>query len=119
MTECIFCKIVKGEIPCKKIWEDKDFLAFEDVSPVAKGHTLVIPKDHFENIFDLPEDLAGKINIVCKKVALLLKEKFSVDSVNIINASGKSAQQSVFHIHYHIIPRKENDGLDLWFYVEK
>jgi len=116
MEDCIFCKIVKGEIPCEKIWEDKNFLAFADAHPVAEGHTLVIPKEHFENIFELSDELAGKINLVCKKVALLLKDKFNVEAVNILNASGKEAQQSVFHIHYHIIPRRKEDGLDLWFH---
>jgi len=114
--ECIFCKIVKGEIPCEKIWGDENFLAFLDVNPVVEGHTLVIPKKHFENIFETSDEIAGKINLVCKKVAILLKEKFNVNAVNIVNASGKAAQQSVFHLHYHVIPRRESDGLDLWFH---
>jgi len=116
MTDCIFCKIAKGEIPCEKIWEDKNFIAFLDVNPVAEGHTLIISKKHFENIFELPDELTGKINIVCKKVANLLKEKFNINAVNIVNASGAEAQQSVFHIHYHVIPRREKDNLDLWFH---
>jgi len=116
MDECIFCKIVKGEIPCEKIWEDENFIVFLDVNPVAEGHTLVISKKHFENIFEASDEIAGKINLVCKKVAILLKEKFDVNAVNIVNASGKAAQQSVFHLHYHVIPRRENDGLDLWFH---
>ena len=70
--ECIFCKIINGEIPCEKIWEDDNFIAFFDVNPVVEGHTLVIPKKHFENIFETPDEIAGKINLVCKKVAILL-----------------------------------------------
>ena len=116
MDECIFCKIVKGEIPCEKIYEDEEFIAFLDVNPVGEGHTLVIPREHFENIFETPDEIAGQINLVCKKVANLLRKKFNVDAVNIIHASGKAAQQSVFHIHYHVVPRRENDGLDLWFH---
>ncbi len=116
MDDCIFCKIAEGKIPCEKIYEDNEFIAFADVNPVAEGHTIVIPKKHFKDIFDLPDELIGKINLVCKKVANLLKEKFNANAVNIINASGKAAQQSVFHIHYHVIPRRENDKLDLWFH---
>ncbi len=118
MDECIFCKMVRGEIPFGKgkIWEDENFIAFLDVNPITKGHTLVIPKKHFENIFEASDEIAGKINLVCKKVAILLKEKFNVNAVNIVNASGKVAQQSVFHLHYHVIPRRESDGLDLWFH---
>ncbi len=115
-SDCIFCKIVNGEISCYKVWEDEDFLAFLDISSVAEGHTVIIPKKHFKSIFETPGDLTGKINIVCKKVALLLKEKLGVNGVNILNASGKVAQQSVFHLHYHVVPRKEEDGLDLWFH---
>ncbi|MGD9276458.1 MAG: HIT domain-containing protein [Candidatus Pacearchaeota archaeon] len=106
MDDCIFCKIAEGEIPCYKIYEDGEFLAFSDAHPAAEGHTLVIPKKHFENIFELPENLVGKINIVSKKVAELLKEKFEINDVNILNASGKAAQQSVFHIHYHVCSKK-------------
>ena len=116
MSECIFCKIAKGEIPAEKIYEDEEFIAFSDVNPIVEGHTLVIPKKHFENIFDLPEELAGKLNIACQKVANLLKNKYPIKDVNILNASGKFAQQSVFHIHYHVVPRKEGDGLNLWFH---
>jgi len=114
--ECIFCKIVNGEIPCEKVWEDKNFIAILDVHPVVEGHTLVIPKEHFKNIFETPDECAGSINLACKKVAILLKEKFGVNAVNILNASGKEAQQSVFYLHYHVVPRRENDGLDLWFH---
>jgi diadenosine tetraphosphate (Ap4A) HIT family hydrolase len=116
MSDCVFCKIADGKIPSYKIYEDENFIAFADAHPIVDGHTLVIPKKHYENIFDLSDELAGKINLVCKKVAILLKEKFGVNAVNIVNASGKAAQQSVFHIHYHIVPRKENDKLDLWFH---
>lgn len=115
-SDCIFCKIVKGEVPCHKIWEDENFLAFLDIKPVGEGHTVIIPKKHYENIFETPEDLIGKINVVCKKMALLLKERMGINNINILNASGKAAQQSVFHLHYHVVPRKEEDGLNLWFH---
>lgn len=115
MKDCVFCKIVNGEIDSVKIWEDEDILVFLDVNPVSEGHSLVIPKKHHENVFEIPNDLLGKINIVCKKIAKLQKEKLGISAVNILSASGREAQQSVFHIHYHVVPRKEGDGLDLWF----
>ena len=116
MDECIFCKIAKGEIPCYKVYEDNEFLVFLDVNPIVEGHSLIISKEHFENIFKIPEDVLGRMNILSKKIADMLKEKLGINAVNILNASGKEAQQSVFHIHYHIIPRKKEDGLDLWFH---
>ncbi len=117
-SDCIFCKIVKGEMPCHKVWEDEDFLAFLDVNPVVEGHVLVIPKKHYKDIFETPLDIVRKINVVCKNIALILKEKLGINDVNILNASGKNAQQSVFHLHYHVVPRKRKDGLDLWFHVD-
>jgi histidine triad (HIT) family protein len=113
-SDCIFCKIVRGEIPCHKIWEDENLLAFLDINPLVEGHTLVIPKKHFQDIFDIDEENISKINEGVKKVTGLMKENLKVDGVNVLNASGKSAQQSVFHIHYHVIPRFENDGLDIF-----
>jgi histidine triad (HIT) family protein len=119
MSECIFCKIVAGEVPCYKVWEDEYILAFLDIGQVSEGHTLVIPKNHFENVFDADDEILEKLNIVCKKIAIKLKEKLNVDGVNIVNASGKEAQQSVFHLHFHVVPRNKGDGLDLWFHGKK
>ena len=116
MDECIFCKIANNEIPCLQIFEDDLVKAFLDVNPISNGHLLVIPKEHFENIFVTPDEVLAHINQVCKKMALLCKEKLNATGVNIVNASGKDAQQSVFHLHFHVVPRYENDGLDLWFH---
>ncbi len=113
MTDCVFCKIVAGELPCYKLYEDDDVLSFLDINPSATGHLLVIPKAHHENIFSTPDHLLEKINVVCKKMSLLLQEKLGVRAVNIISSSGKEAQQDVFHLHYHVIPRKEGDGINI------
>ena len=114
MIDCIFCKIINGEMPCYKIYEDERVLAFLDISNDANGHTLVIPKKHFENVFDCDEkELAYLIKIV-QKIARHYKEKCGASGVNIINASGKVAEQSVFHLHFHILPRFENDGLKVF-----
>jgi histidine triad (HIT) family protein len=111
--DCIFCKIARGEIPSYKVYEDEENLAFLDASPEMEGHTLVIPKKHIENVFDIDKETLEKIIEVSRKVAVLMKENFKVDGVNLANNSGKDAGQVVQHIHFHILPRFENDGKDL------
>lgn len=113
-NDCIFCKIASGEIPCKKIYEDKKVIAFLDINPISKGHSLVIPKKHFENIFDIEEDTLKEIISIGKKISLTLKENLNADGINIIHASGKEAQQSVFHFHIHLVPRYRGDNLNTW-----
>lgn len=116
MEECIFCKIVNNKIPCLQIFEDDLVKVFLDANPISNGHLLVVPKEHFENVFVTPDEVLAHISKICKKMALLCKEKLNATGVNIVNASGKDAQQSVFHLHFHVVPRYENDGLDLWFH---
>lgn len=108
---CLFCEIVKGNIPCYKIYEDDDCLAFLDISQATIGHTLVIPKEHFENFFDLPEEKASKIMLAAKEVTKILKSKLNLSNLNLINNSGRLAEQAVMHFHLHIIPRYEGDGI--------
>jgi len=114
MNDCIFCKIVSGEISSFKVYEDEEFLAFLDVNPIARGHTLLIPKKHFENIFDIPEDVLEGLILRAKRVSGVLQQGLGASGVNLLHASGQSAQQSVFHFHLHLVPRFENDGLDTW-----
>ena len=118
MAKCVFCKIVKKELPCYVVFENELIMSFLVRKPTANGHLVVIPKQHYENIFDTPDNILGEINKVCKQMSFLLKEKLGATGVNILNASGKDAQQSVFHIHYHVVPRSKDDGLDLWFHEE-
>ena len=119
MEDCIFCKIVKGEIPSFKIAENEKALAFLSIDQFAKGHTLVIPKNHAESIFELPvEEMQNFLELV-KKIAEKMKKNLNSGGVNILNASGKAAQQSVFHLHFHVIPRKNDDGLNAWPFKEK
>lgn len=109
--DCIFCKIVKGEIPSSKIYEDNAVIAFLDIAPAAKGHTLVVPKEHYELIADVPNELLEKTIDVVKKVGnALLKEN---DGFNIMQNNKKAAGQLVPHVHFHVIPRKDNDDLDI------
>ncbi len=114
MENCIFCKIVKGEIPAKKIYEDEKVLAFLDINPVARGHLLVIPKKHFENVFDIEKDYLKDIIEIAKEMALKIKKNLNATGVNILHASGKDAQQSVFHFHIHLVPRYKEDKLNTW-----
>lgn len=116
---CIFCKIVNGELPSHKIYEDDDVYAFLDISCDAIGHTLVIPKVHYENILDVPNDVLSKVAIVIKKISNHYVYNCGYTGVNVMNASGIDAQQSVFHLHFHIIPRKNDDKLDTWPKLEK
>jgi len=114
MDECIFCKIVKGEIPAYKVYEDEGVFGFLDVNPISKGHCLVIPKKHYSSVFDIPSEELEKVISAVKIISEKINEKLDATGVNLINASGKDAQQSVFHFHMHIIPRCKGDGIDAW-----
>lgn len=118
MKDCIFCKIINNEIPSYKIYEDDHTFAFLDISNDCYGHTLVIPKKHFDNIYDIPEEELACIFKAIKTISAHYKSK-GFDGVNIINNSGRSAEQSVFHIHFHIFPRKENDNIKIFPTLEK
>lgn len=108
---CVFCKIINGEIPSFKIYENDYILCFLDINASTNGHTLIVPKKHFDNIFDLDEEYAIEMIKAVKHVSLLLKEKLNVSAVNVINNSGALAGQTVMHFHIHVIPRYENDGV--------
>ena len=112
MDDCIFCKIIKGEIPSYKIYEDEDVYAFLDIAGDVDGHTLVIPKKHCVNILDADKDVLSKVIIAVQKISKHYVEDVGYNGVNILNANDKSAQQSVFHLHMHIIPRKNDDKID-------
>ena len=108
---CIFCKIVSGEIPSVKVYEDEGFMAFMDIGPVNKGHVLVIPKKHAETFLDLTPDEAAELFRRVNMVARAVKEGLNADGLNIINNVGPVSGQEVFHVHVHIIPRFKDDGM--------
>ena len=111
MTECIFCKIVEGSIPSAKIYEDEHVYAFMDIMPVTKGHVLLIPKKHAENIYAFSEEEASRLFGVAPKIANALKTEFKPAGMNLLQNNGAPAGQSVFHFHLHFIPRyDETDG---------
>lgn len=114
MDDCIFCKIIKGEIPSHKIYEDDMTYAFLDIARDSYGHTLVIPKKHCANVLDCANKYLEAVSKTVKKIAVHYTQDCGFDGVNILNASGESAQQTVFHLHFHIVPRKKDDGIDMW-----
>ena len=119
MEDCLFCKLVKGEIPSKKIYEDEYVLAFLDIEPVSEGHTLVIPKKHFPTVFDIDKETLQKVAVGVKKVTEILKEKLDVDACNLFQSNGEKAEQDVPHFHIHVIPRREGDKIKFWKYLEE
>jgi len=105
MSNCIFCKIVNGEIPAAKVFENEHVMAFLDISQVTKGHTLVIPKIHKEDVFELTPEIAGNFFEAVPAISNALKKEFNPIGLNTINNNGELAGQSVFHFHMHLIPR--------------
>ena len=110
MNDCVFCKIVRGEIPSSKLYEDDSVLVFLDIAPVNKGHALVIPKKHYESIYSVPEEELEWIAVVTKRVALAVKKATGADGVNVLQANERAAGQEVMHFHVHVIPRFSGDG---------
>lgn len=112
--DCIFCKIIKGDIPSYKIYEDEFTYVFLDIANDVDGHTLVVPKKHVCNIMDCDEKTMNNISSTIKKVVNHYVDDCGYTGCNILNASGVAAQQTVMHLHFHIIPRKDNDNIDAW-----
>jgi histidine triad (HIT) family protein len=111
MSDCIFCKIIAGEIPSKKIYEDTNHLAFLDIFPASKGHSLVIPKEHHADIHSMSAAQYGAIASVAKTVADLLQAKLKSEGTTVFQMNKEAGWQTVFHAHMHVIPRWNNDGL--------
>lgn len=110
---CIFCEIIKGNIPCYKVYEDNDCIVFLDISQATIGHTLVVPKNHYKNILDIDDELSSKLFKVVSELSKKVCKALNVENVNIVNNNGALAGQSVEHFHIHIIPRYENDGFNI------
>ena len=108
--DCIFCKLANGVFATNTIYEDDDFRVILDAGPATKGHALILPKEHYANIYELPEETAGKTFILAKKLAAKMTEKLGADGFNIVQNNGEAAGQTVFHFHLHLIPRYKNDG---------
>lgn len=113
MTDCIFCKIIKGEAHSWKVLENEHTYAFLDINPVSKYHTLIIPKKHYKDIFDMPEMALQEVIAMVRQVAKLYEEKLGIKHIQVVNNNGAEAQQFVFHMHYHIVPRQRGDGQNI------
>lgn len=113
MTDCIFCKIAKGEIPSSKVYEDDRILAFLDINPANKGHTLVIPKGHYETLNDIPQDILCDLIKAAQKAANSVDSKIKPDGYNLLMSNKPAAEQVINHAHMHIIPRYNDDDFKL------
>lgn len=114
MEDCIFCKIIKGEIPCTKLYENEKVISFLDIAPVNKGHALVLSKEHHETLLDMPDDLLAEVAKAVKKVSKAVKEGTGCGGISVFQNNYKVSGQLVPHYHAHIIPRFETDGLKHW-----
>ena len=112
--DCLFCKIIEGNIPSSKVYEDMHVVAFLDINPVHPGHTLVVPKHHSVNLFDMPEADIAAVFSAAKKIAQAVKDATGAGGINMNMNNDKVAGQVVFHSHIHVVPRFDNDGLRLW-----
>jgi len=110
---CIFCKIVNGDIPSKMLYEDGEFKVILDLGPETKGHALILPKNHYRNLYELPDDMASKVMLLAKKMASQMTDKLECDGFNLVQNNGEAAGQTVFHFHLHLIPRYNEDGQTL------
>lgn len=107
---CIFCKIINGEIPSHVLYEDEQFKVILDVNPATKGHALILPKEHYANLYELPEETAADAMKLAQRMMREMTEKLDCDGFNIVQNNGEAAGQTVFHFHMHLIPRYKNDG---------
>jgi histidine triad (HIT) family protein len=110
MQDCVFCKIVRGELPANKIYEDNDAVVFMDIGPIVKGHLLVVPKSHYAHLMETPAEVLAKLIVIVQKIARAQKKALQADGVNIVQSNGRAAGQVVDHVHFHIIPRFASDG---------
>jgi histidine triad (HIT) family protein len=112
-NNCIFCKIIAGDIPSATIYEDDDFKVILDISPAAKGHAIILPKKHSANLFELDEETSSKALGVARKVALAMQAELHCDGINLLQNNGEAAGQTIFHFHIHLIPRYHGDQVKM------
>lgn len=110
---CIFCKIAAGEIPSTTLYEDDDFRVILDIEPASKGHALILPKEHYANLYELDDELAAKALVLAKKIITKLTEILGCDGYNVLQNNGTAAGQTVFHFHMHLVPRYKDDTVKM------
>jgi histidine triad (HIT) family protein len=111
--DCIFCKVLAGEIPSERIYEDEHTVAVMDINPWTRGHAVVIPRKHAENLFEIEDDELEHVAVAAKRVATAMRDGLACDGVNLLQSNGAAAWQTIFHLHLHVIPRYEDDPLEL------
>lgn len=111
--DCIFCKLANGDIPTNTLYEDDYVRVIFDAEPAAEGHVLILPKEHFDNIYELDDDTAGHVFKVAKKIATAMNKTLDMDGLNVVQNNGEAAGQTVFHFHMHIIPRHNDDTVNV------
>ncbi len=109
-TNCIFCKIANGEIPSKTLYEDDKFRVILDLGPASKGHALILPKEHYADLYELPEETAGEVMKLAKKMTAQMTQRLGCEGFNLVQNNGELAGKTVFHFHMHLIPRYRDDG---------
>lgn len=114
MQDCLFCKIINGDVPSSKVYEDNEVIAFLDIMPTNPGHTLIVPKKHGKDIFEVDDELLGKLIITVKKIAKAIMQATNASGFNLILNTGETAGQVIPHFHFHIIPRHAGDGHEHW-----
>ena len=110
-ASCIFCKIVHRQTPASIVYEDEKVIAFLDIRPLNKGHTLVIPREHYENVYDVPDELIAHVYKIVRRTAVAVKNAMKTDGITVIQQNGHAAGQEVFHLHVHVVPRCEGQKL--------
>ena len=119
MDNCIFCRIIRGEIPSKTVFENEHFKAMLDIGPASRGHVLIMPKEHYSNLFEMPEALAAEVLPLAQKIAAGVQKAFQPAGIKLVQNNGAMAGQSVMHFHMHIIPRYEDDrAMLLWKHLD-
>lgn len=108
-SNCIFCKIANGEIPSTTLYEDEDFRVILDLGPATRGHALLLPKEHYKDLFDLDDEVAAKVLVKAKRIAGRIRTGLKADGMNLVQNNGEAAGQTVFHFHMHLIPRYQDD----------
>lgn len=113
-SDCIFCKIIRGEIPCAQLYADDHVISFMDIGPVKRGHALVVPREHHATVFDMPAELGAHVMGAAQRVGRAIMAATGAEGLNIFQNNFAAAGQVVFHVHWHLTPRFSDDGLELW-----
>jgi histidine triad (HIT) family protein len=111
--DCIFCKVLRGEIPSERVYEDEHAIGVMDINPWTRGHAVVFPRKHAANLFEIDDEELGHVAVAAKRLATTVRDRLDCDGVNLLQSNGRAAWQTIFHLHVHVIPRYDDDPLEL------